>query len=397
MFVPGLNRRHAVRKKIYLALEYLSTWLTLQRVGKITNSEARSGPSALVVARELNVTGAPMMLLSEIKVLLKNGYSVMAAASLGGGLVAELEKLGVVTLVSPALGEFETLVRRLSAKADLVVVNSIVCGSWVDYLPPSVPLIWYIHEGATLNEEIQAQPQVGRALSRHPLVYTVTDHARSFLPEKDKARVLWPTVPDVPGLPPSSDNSGRPLRFAVVGSFVEYKGQALVLEALAQLSPERLAEIEFYLIGLRKGPFFEKLRELCPAEWPVFFVAELADQEAKWRTFNDFDVFCVPSWHESCSLVTLEACMLGKPVIVSDQVGAKDMLPGGQSDLIFAVGDPVDLARCLKWCLDHRGRLPAMGLEARRAYEEKASWDQFERGFMAAVESALNPPNNEEQ
>lgn len=89
--------------------------------------------------------------------------------------------------------------------------------------------------------------------------------------------------------------------------------------------------------------------------------------------------------------------MLGKPVIVSDQVGAKDMLRDGHSGLIFAVGDPVDLARCLMWCLDHRDRLPAMGREARRAYEEKTSWNQFERGFMAAVESVLTPPNAEEQ
>lgn len=352
----------------------------------------RSGKkSVLVVSRDFTMTGAPMALYMEIKALQKNGAAVMAAAGTGGRFEIELEKLGVERVVSPALLAHGPSINRLAKGFDLVVVNSMPCGTLLNFLPPEIPALWYVHEGLNIPCYIKERPELGQALRCCRRLYIVSELAASFLPEGVRAEVLHLGVPDKAGdLVPKA--VGDKIRFAVIGTFFETKGQHLMLEALHGLEERRLREFEIHMIGgLQEGIYYKDLQNQCRPGWPVFFGDEIVDQDLKWEVYNSFDVFCVPSLNESCSLVLLEACMLQKPFIISDQVGGRYLLKEGLNGLSFPAGDVKGLRKALEWCLDHKTELAEMGRRARTAYEQEATSEQFEANFMAAANSVFQP------
>ena len=381
--IPVRKWRHAVRDLMAWRLELLldgRRWDELK-----TKAFAESGKTALVVAHDLSVTGAPMAMLMEVQALLKNGFSVMAAAGGGGGLEPELEKLGAPVVLSPAALRHHPSIKRLAGGFDLVVVNSLVCGEWARALAGDAPMMWYIHESRVVADYLQARPELKQALIACPHLYAVSEHAASFLPDGAEAKILHLGVPDKAGAVKTHE-PGDKVRFAVVGSYLRNKGQHLMLEALAGLDEERLKELEFHFIGgNRQERYYQSLLDQCRPHWPVVFGGEINDQAEKWEIYNVVDVFCVPSRDESCSLVLLEACMLGKPFIISDKVGGRYMLEEKINGLSFAAGDADELRRAILWCLDHKSRLAPMGLEARKAYEAMGSGARFERRFMDAV------------
>jgi glycosyltransferase involved in cell wall biosynthesis len=67
-------------------------------------------------------------------------------------------------------------------------------------------------------------------------------------------------------------------------------------------------------------------------------------EEMKWALITASDLVVVPSWYEPFGLTALEAAAAGKPVVISDRVGAGEVL---QSAPRFRAGDPRSLADTL--------------------------------------------------
>ena len=62
------------------------------------------------------------------------------------------------------------------------------------------------------------------------------------------------------------------------------------------------------------------------------------------KLFSVTDIFVMPSLWEGLSLVMLEAMAAGKPMVISDVSGAKEVLNDGTDGLIVPVKDPVAIA-----------------------------------------------------
>lgn len=66
--------------------------------------------------------------------------------------------------------------------------------------------------------------------------------------------------------------------------------------------------------------------------------------------FNNTDVLIQPSiWYETFGFTVLEALSYGTPVIVSDHVGAKDILPGGGGIIINSAAELEEVITSLTW------------------------------------------------
>lgn len=86
------------------------------------------------------------------------------------------------------------------------------------------------------------------------------------------------------------------------------------------------------------------------------------DASMQSAVYNDMDVLVVPSvWKETFSLVVLEALSYGVPVIVSDNVGAKDIVAG--YDKHFVYGTEGELAVLLDEIVHNRDRLVCFNKE----------------------------------
>ena len=63
--------------------------------------------------------------------------------------------------------------------------------------------------------------------------------------------------------------------------------------------------------------------------------------------FNETDVMAAPSiWYETFGFTVLEAVSYGVPVIISDRVGAKDIV--GENGVIVKAGDPASLKEAIE-------------------------------------------------
>jgi glycosyltransferase involved in cell wall biosynthesis len=114
--------------------------------------------------------------------------------------------------------------------------------------------------------------------------------------------------------------------------------------------------------------------------------AELA---ARFRTA---DCLVLPSRHESFGMVVPEALATGLPVLVSDRVGAKDLVTEGKTGWIVPAGDVSCLADRMIWCARHPEDVRAMGPDCRQA-AEAATWPAYQRRLAEVVRALVPAPD----
>ena len=102
-----------------------------------------------------------------------------------------------------------------------------------------------------------------------------------------------------------------------------HKRAADLLEAYARLSPDTAAEPAAYLVFAGDGEERARLERRARAlKWDSIRFIGFRNQSELPALYDLCDVFVLPSEHEPWGLVVNEAMNAGKPVIVSDRVGA---------------------------------------------------------------------------
>jgi glycosyltransferase involved in cell wall biosynthesis len=177
--------------------------------------------------------------------------------------------------------------------------------------------------------------------------------------------------------------SPQALLMGTVGRMRPEKNQEVLLTALRHL---RVARVDVHLVIAGDGPLRDFLArravELEVAD-RVSFVGELDDVRP---VLTALDVFVLPSTAvESFSNAALEAMAIGRPVILSDIGGAREMIDDGVEGYVVS---PTELAARLPALIaalysDRRKRLQ-MGNAARLRAENR-----FSVGAMVAAYRAL--------
>lgn len=108
----------------------------------------------------------------------------------------------------------------------------------------------------------------------------------------------------------------RKIRFSYLGYAVDYKGYDLLLDVLDELEKSYASR---FVLNTYIGDSVKKRQYIRQHE--PYAYDELG------RVFDDMDVLIVPSlWAETYGLVVLEAFSFGIPVIVTNNVGASDLV-----------------------------------------------------------------------
>jgi glycosyltransferase involved in cell wall biosynthesis len=138
--------------------------------------------------------------------------------------------------------------------------------------------------------------------------------------------------------------NGPPVSILFSGQSIERKGIDVLIHAFALIA-HRAPALELHLLGTDQA-----LDSMCklptnlsdrihflgfkqPAELPPIFAAA--------------DIFVLPSRHDGWGVVVNEALGAGLPIIVSDRVGARDLVDHGRNGLITCAGDVEALADAL--------------------------------------------------
>jgi glycosyltransferase involved in cell wall biosynthesis len=163
-----------------------------------------------------------------------------------------------------------------------------------------------------------------------------------------------------------------------------------LLESYARLSPDGVAEPEPYLVfagdGEERANLERRVREL---KWDSIRFIGFRNQSELPPLYDLCDLFVLPSDREPWGLVVNEAMNAGKPVIVSDRVGAgPDLIDDGVNGFVYPARDVASLAARLRQLLDspeHRAAMGARALEKVARLDFAADRD----GLLAALDSIL--------
>ncbi|HEV2169615.1 MAG TPA: glycosyltransferase family 4 protein [Candidatus Binatus sp.] len=163
-----------------------------------------------------------------------------------------------------------------------------------------------------------------------------------------------------------------------------------LLEAYIRLSPDGVAEPRAYLIfagdGEERAQLERRARELT---WDSIRFIGFRNQSELPALYDICDVFVLPSEHEPWGLVVNEAMNAGKPVVVSDRVGAgPDLVEDGVNGFVYPVRDVAALTDRLRRLIEDPERRAAMGARALETVT-RCGFDADRDGLLAALDSII--------
>jgi UDP-glucose:(heptosyl)LPS alpha-1,3-glucosyltransferase len=110
-------------------------------------------------------------------------------------------------------------------------------------------------------------------------------------------------------------------------------------EAIVAAAALRDASVTLLVVGKQDPAPYRRLAEQSGIGQRVIFAGQTDDPYAFYRAA---DLFLLPTRHDPCSLVVLEALAMGLPVISTARNGACEIMTGGVHG--FVIDDPADIA-----------------------------------------------------
>ncbi len=270
-------------------------------------------------------------------------------------------------------------VRRAVADADVIVANSVLCLPLLRLLRPAAPVTWLVHDVITRTDLA--------ALARWSA--PAVDHS---IPVSEAAAVLSnelgiETTVVRNGIEPRPVLEARRALPPIVGLnavLTEWKGQHVLLEALASIPPPTVVELLGGALP-KDGPYEERLRER--ADRPdlrgrVRFVGHRKDPDTIMRRWTIAVSASVEP--EAGPLSVLEAMNLGVAVIVTDHGGAPEIVEG--VGVIVPPDDPAALAEAVVELLGDPQRRHHLAIAARDRVITTLTRRELEPAFRAVLE-----------
>lgn len=174
-----------------------------------------------------------------------------------------------------------------------------------------------------------------------------------------------------------------PLQLVFGGAMLKRKGFDVLVDAFAQaLSQGLVAELR--VVG-PDGDASDALGRLPPG-----VVRRLGSlPQSTWaQELRASDLLVLPSRNDSFGMVVVEALACGVPVLVSDQVGAKDLVVPGETGFVIAAGDRAALTAALLEAGVRRDALRGLTQRCRTA-AEAASWSAYHLRLATLVSRLL--------
>lgn len=163
-----------------------------------------------------------------------------------------------------------------------------------------------------------------------------------------------------------------------IGSFYEYEGLHLLLEAVAKMR-ESESNVRLLLVG--GGPQEARLKALSASlslDQHVIFTGRVPHTDVQ-RYYDLIDVLAYPRLPMRLTeLVTplkpLEAMAQGRIFVASDVGGHRELVRHGDTGVLFKAGDAGALVESLCKLLAERERWPALMASARKFVESERTW-----------------------
>lgn len=156
-----------------------------------------------------------------------------------------------------------------------------------------------------------------------------------------------------------------------VGQNVRRKGLDYLIAAWNKLN---LNNAQLRVIGVDNGAYPYRT-DINYMRWAENLIQE----------YHNANILCLPSIEDGWGMVAGEAMSCGRPVIISNNTGAKDMVDHGTDGLVILPADWEDIAWSINYFYHNREFLEQMGKNA-SAKAEQYTWQRYKDEFIKIIE-----------
>jgi glycosyltransferase involved in cell wall biosynthesis len=142
-----------------------------------------------------------------------------------------------------------------------------------------------------------------------------------------------------------------------VGTITKIKGLDFLLAAL-----EKIDNCQLVLVGKETSYLMELKRKyhyLFESD-KVRYLGEM-DTQSLITAYSSVKFLVLPSHFDSYPMVVLEAMAAGKPVIISENVGSKEIIENGKEGFVITYGDVDSLVNAITFLLNNENEMKRMG------------------------------------
>lgn len=366
------------------------------------------GKKILIVSNELSYSGAPLSTFAQSKILKQAGAEVEVWSLKDGELHDRYIEQGInIRLVQPH--EFDrSYIQDRIKQFDLAIICTVLSIAAADACMKLIPTILYIRSDGKLivhflQNTITFQQDYKRyyALKNAEYIVAVSDYCGNWVKENINPNVyvinnfIEDRYEDYAEICTADEDNeqetDRRIKFLALGTIEHRKGFDIYLDAFEALSREERDGCELHFAGrLLKGSedFYRTITNRAERMKNCFYHGEITDRDEIYRLIMDCDVIVVPSRNESSSRVAIEGAMMGKPIIVTEDIGAK-YLVNEQTGWIVETGSVEGLASAFKSAFSAKERLAEMGRCARQMYLETSTPEIYSEKFIDYTERVL--------
>lgn len=222
-------------------------------------------------------------------------------------------------------------------------------------------------------------------LSDRVLVYSqhVVDSYRAEGVDVSRFRVINLGAPLVTPQIVGGDPGTGPIRLVFAGTFGIRKGAHYLIQALEQLPPGAV-QLDVYGSWALSDSWRDRAKRVAQLHGPVSF------QELQ-QTMAQAHALVLPSLSEAFGMVVTEALAQGTPVLVSDAVGAADLVREGESGFIVCAGSAASIRTGLEQLAAQRGHWSRLR-EAARSAAAGWQWQQHGEAVVALIHETMALP-----
>jgi glycosyltransferase involved in cell wall biosynthesis len=323
----------------------------------------------LIFAHCSGLAGAERSLLELVAELTADhGVTCTVVLPGDGPLRKRLEERGATTLVvgygwwcrsagpplaqsaAAVLGALREHGAALAADVVLTISMTIPWGAIAaSYL--GKPHAWCVHEtGQTLEFLLPFERVTEIIAGSSNAVFAVSRAARATfaaLPD-EKISIIPPYIPEPEPRAPSGAagtpfRRGGAARLILTGTITPHKGQEDAILAVRELA-RRGRDVELVIMGPGDPAEVERLSRLAAHEGLADRVRLVGFRDDPLSAVAEADIVLVCSRNAARDRVVIEGMLLGKPVIAARSGGAIELCQDGAHGLLYAPGDPADLA-----------------------------------------------------
>lgn len=335
----------------------------------------------LLFVHELTFSGSPNSTLRLARALKALGYNVETWSYVDGPFRREYENNNIkIDIVAKSDLRNHDVIRRCK-KFDLLIANSILTSEAVEGLGAIIPTVWYIREAENIPDFFENNHKRGLVIQKCQNLLAVSEYAAEYIKHyfNCNVRVLHNCVDDMYAPYKNHVVKTDKIKIIMIGTIERRKNFILLIDAYLSLPEQYKVKIELHLVGrLIEGEraYYERVVKKSAENEGIFFHGEITDRDEMMHLISEMNVLAVLSRDESCSLTALEGAMMAKPLVLSENVGAK-YLVNEDNGWIVKTDDIDDTRKMLIEIYDKRDMLYSMGQNSREKYENTSTFDIY--------------------